>query len=209
MNSTPLLLCQFSGRGSTEWHSEFPLQGQELDRVVRIARHGGVHSPAYSLYHLGWGTVRFSSHCPLGHPHSSQISSLHPGSLAGVSVPVGRVWLPFGRLPDVGELPDALSVSVSGAKDLRLVGSVFEEGKGSVFCASVPESAHLAVRKGAGACAGAGSVTCRWGLEDHCGPGREVRGCWFYDLLQAFLSQHAPPGHLMRCRTLLRICSLT
>lgn len=154
-----------------------------------MARHGGFHSPAYSLYHLGWGTVRFSSYCPLGCPHSSQIS-LHPGSLAGVSVPVGRVWLPSGRLPHVGELPDALSVSVSGAEDLCLVGSVFEVGKGCAFCASVPESEHLAVQKGVGACAGAGSVACRWGLEDHCGPGREVGGCWFYHLLQAFLSQN-------------------
>lgn len=89
-----------------------------------MARRGGVHSPAYNLYHLGWGTVRFS-HCPLGRPHSAQISSLHTVSLAGVSVPVGRIWLPSGRLPDVGELPNALSVSVSGAEDLRLVGSVF------------------------------------------------------------------------------------
>lgn len=144
--------------------------------MVRIARHGGVHSPAYSLYHLGWGTVRFSSHCPLGRPHSSQISSLHPGSLAGVSVPVGRIWLPFGRLPDVGELPDALSVSVSGAKDLRLVGSVFEVGKGCVFCASVPESAHLAVRKGAGACAGLWHAVGVWKTTVGLGERSEVAG---------------------------------
>lgn len=86
---------------------------------------------------------------------------------------------------------------------------MFEVGKGCAFCASVPESEHLAVWKGAGAYAGTGSVACHWGLEDYYGPGREIGGCWLYHLLQAFLSQHAPPGHLMRYQTLLHICSLT
>lgn len=73
-------------------------------------------------------------------------------------------------------------LSVPGTEDLGLAGSVFaHEVARGVLPVALSQGQSTLLK---GRALGPGLWHALGSLEDHCGPGREFRGCSFYHLLQ-------------------------